>query len=161
MDTRYQHYSETCQQEENQTHTDFAFKQLVISREWSRHNTVRYATRVLGEVTQANDCVYVVDLVRKQYTCGHFQENDIPCGHAFSFILALGESPKSYLPVAFQISTWKTTYERNITPITLDDIPAFIYENPQFRVEPCHPSTKLRAPYGRPKRKRMTRGEQH
>ena len=161
METRYQRYSEACQQEGDQTHTDFAFKQLVISREWSRHNTVRYATRELGEVTQANDRVYIVDLARKRCTCGHFQENDIPCGHAFSFILALGESPKSYLPVTFQISTWKATYERNITPITLDDIPAFIHENPQLPVEPCFPPTKLRAPHGRPKRKRMTRGEQH
>ena len=28
-------------------------------------------------------------------------------------------------------------------------------------VQPCHPSTKLRTPQGRPKRKQMTRGQQH
>jgi len=33
METRYQHYSEACQQEQEQTHTNFAFDQLVISRE--------------------------------------------------------------------------------------------------------------------------------
>ena len=44
METRYQRYSEACQQGQEQTHTNFAFNQLVISREWSRRNTVRFAT---------------------------------------------------------------------------------------------------------------------
>ena len=70
--------------------------------EWSRSITVWYATGELGPVTQANDHVYIVALARKQYTYKQFQENDIPGGHAFDFILALGESPKSYLPVTFQ-----------------------------------------------------------
>lgn len=129
--------------------------------EWSRSITVWYATRELGQVTQANDRVYVVDLVRKQYTCKQFQENHIPGGHAFGFILAVGESPKSYLPVSFQISSWKTTYERNITSNALDDITGFIHESPQLSVKSCHPPTQLRAPHRRLKRKRMTRGEQH
>ena len=51
METRYQRYSKGCQQEQEQTHTIFAFDQLVISREWSRRNTVRFATRELGQVT--------------------------------------------------------------------------------------------------------------
>lgn len=163
MNTRYERYLATSSQVGIDLHSDFALQKLIISRNWSRHNTVRISDQYRAEVSQANDHTYIVDLSRKFCTCGHFQENDIPCGHAYSFILALHQSPRDYLPHMFTISTLKDTYCNNFPPISLKDLPNSsgpsqggglgvpYYTN-------CAPPTKLCAAQGRPQKKRMIRG---
>lgn len=88
-------------------------------------NTVRMSSQAKGEVNQANDRVYVVDLDLRTCGCGHLQEDGIPCGHACGRISELGKSPRDYVPEAFTIATWRNTYLTNLTPITLNDLSLF------------------------------------
>lgn len=47
-------------------------------------------------VSQTNDAVYVVDLANTTCNCGWFQENAIPCDHAFSRIFAITETSRLF-----------------------------------------------------------------
>lgn len=107
-----------------------------------------------GRVNQANDCVYIVDLEHHKCDCGHFQENDILCGHAFSCIYHLGQSPCDYVPAHFTVQTWKNTYLLNLEPITLDDLSQYAY----LPLPACIPPEKLRAPAGRSRTVHLTPG---
>lgn len=156
----------------NQKITDFALKKLAESQKWAAKNIVRMATEYRGEVSQANDRVYVVDLDTRRCDCGNFQENGIPCGHAFSCILSLKKSPRDYVPSVFSIETWKNTYTSNFHPVSLNNlerhpnapIQPFLLQSsadPELQPAPiplpqCNPPDKRRAPIGRPRIKRLT-----
>lgn len=93
------------------------------------------------KVTQVNSHMYIVDLQWKY--CGHFQERNLPFRYTFSFILVLEEPSKAYLPITFEIATWKATYEQNIPPVTLDYIRIFEHKNPYLVRQADHTPTKL------------------
>jgi hypothetical protein len=64
------------------------------------------ATELEGEVVQANNHVFLVNLATRTCTCGHFEENSIPCRHAFSLIRQLpNRSPRDYVPLFFTVTT--------------------------------------------------------
>lgn len=52
-------------------------------------NTIQISSRTSGIVTQSNHKSFITDLWFRTCTCGYFQENGIPCGHAFTLIYAL------------------------------------------------------------------------
>ena len=160
MNTRYQRFTIACRAEEDQLHTDFALTKLLESRQWASRNRVRIATRTTAEVIQANEKAYTVNLLEKICSCGHFQENGIPCGHAFSFIQTIHEAPRNYLPAYFQTTTWKNTYRHNIKPISLDMISNIEVNIPNLPDIDCAPPTKLRCLQGRPRNKRLLRSSQ-
>lgn len=81
------------------------------------------ASRTLREVTQANDRVYIVNLTDRICDCGHFQENGIPCGHAFTYIYALNHSPRDYVSHHFSVQTWRNTYLTNLQPVAIENLP--------------------------------------
>ena len=118
------------------------------------------ATEVEGEVQQANSQIFLVNLGHQICSCSHFQSNEIPCGHAFSLIhQRQNRSPRDYVPIFFLIRTWKETYCRNISPISLDDISTFlnpvIEENEENDIGEgllleIVPPTKERSRTGRP-----------
>lgn len=132
-----------------QKYTDFCLKHLNHSSKWAQKNVARVGDRLRAEVRQANDRVYVVDLERRWCDCGHFQENGIPCGHAFSFINALGESPRSYVPDHLTVAGWERTYRTNMRPVNIEDLAL---------AADCNPPTKRRALAGRPRTLRLTAG---
>ncbi|KAF8459704.1 hypothetical protein BDZ91DRAFT_741818 [Kalaharituber pfeilii] len=98
-------------------------------------------------------------MLMRSCTCGHFQENSIPCGHAFSFIYALQAktpkhpSPRSYVPYFFSNQAWKNTYEHNLKPILLSSLEYSPGNS-------CAAPTQERKIRGRPKLTRMTSGAQ-
>lgn len=160
MDLRYKRYLAACNTDLGQRYTDFAMKAILCSREWSKRNIVRIATRHLAEVIQGNDKSYTVNLGQKTCSCSHFQQNDIPCGHAYSFILALNCAPRDFMPTVFLITTWKNTYSQNIQPISLAEVDEIQAEH-HFNPGPiCHPPLKLRSAQGRPRNHRLVRGAQ-
>jgi len=110
MNIRYQRYNIVSVLNPNQGFTEFAMKTILNSREWSKRNTVRVATRTTAEVLQGNKKTYTVDLARKTCSCGHYQQNDIPCGHAYSIIIALNRAPRDYIPAVFSTTTLRNTY---------------------------------------------------
>lgn len=150
MSQRFKRHEIACiLLEKNQVYTDFCLQQLRNSERWAQKNTVRMASRVLGEVTQANDRVYIVNLADRICDCGHFQENGIPCGHAFTCIYALNQSPRDYVSHHFSVQTWKNTNLTNLQPVTIENLPVSNARQP--------PSLR-RAPAGRPRTLRLTAG---
>ena len=160
MDLQYKRYLAACNTDPGQRYTDFAIKAILSSRDWSKRNIVRIATRNLAEVIQGNDKSYTVNLGQKTCSCSHFQQNDIPCGHAYSFILALNCAPRNFMLTVFLISTWKNTYSQNIQPMRLAEVDEILAEQ-NFNPNPlCHPPQKLRSAQGRPRNHRIVRGVQ-
>ncbi|RPA94870.1 hypothetical protein L873DRAFT_1637837, partial [Choiromyces venosus 120613-1] len=63
-----------------------------------------------------------VNLEARTYTCGHYQENGIPCRHVLSSIHHIGHLANTYISDAFSITTLKNTYQSNFNPIILANI---------------------------------------
>ena len=64
-------------------HTPWCYQQLLNERKWAQANLVQVSSSTSGIVRQANGHTFIVDLITRTCTCGHFQENYIPCGHVF------------------------------------------------------------------------------
>ena len=156
MNQRAQRYQTACSQERQQHWSDFALGQLTISRSWTRRNTVNMANDRLFIVQQINNKQFIVNLEGRTCTCGHYQENGIPCGHALSSIHHIGQSANAYISDAFSITTLRNTYQSNFNPIVLANLDSFTL-NPQPVPHPCLSPSKLRAKFGRPKVNRATR----
>jgi len=155
MDLRYKRYLAACNTDQGQRYTDFAVKAILGSREWSKRNIVRIVTWNLAEVIQGNNKSYAVNLGQKTCSCSHFQQNDILCGHAYSFILVLNCAPRDFMPTIFLITTWKNTYRQNIQQITLVEVDEILAEH-DFNPGPlCHPPQKLRLAQGRLRNQRL------
>lgn len=161
MNQRFKRYTKACEQERDQLHTDFCLQQLQENARWAQRNIVQMASATEGVVTQSNNRVFLVDLESRQCDCGNFQKNGIPCSHAFSCIMDLQCSPRSYVPYVFSIVAWKSTYLSNISPISLEGIAAIdaLAEEDGIREVVEHP-TKERKAMGRPQVKRMAPGSQ-
>lgn len=150
MTQRFKQYERSIELlKSGQIYTDYCLKQLSNGERWAQKNVARMADRSIAEVTQANDRVYIVNLAERRCDCGHYQENGIPCGHAFSFIYALNEAPRTYVPIHFTLTTWRDTYLTNLQPINIEDL---------ILSTDCNPPTKRRAPAGRPRTVRLTAG---
>jgi len=113
----------------NTPYTDYCYKQLRTSRDWSLGNIVQHYSNVLALVTQTNQHSFRDDLESKTCTCGHFQENSIPCSHAFAFILNLQNhhahtpQPSHYISQHLRTTTWQATYKTNILLILANNLP--------------------------------------
>ena len=77
-----------------------------------------------------------------------YQENEVPCSHAYAFLLHLHRAPIDYFPSALSIQTWRQTYLENWKPVNIENL----------EDSPICPPTSRRLP-GRPKKKRAQRGE--
>lgn len=119
---RSRRFATACELVHNQTFTDFCQSQLQLSNEFSTWNTAQILSLRRGEVTDANELVYIVDLVAQTCECGQYQDNGIPCGHAYTFIRELGENPIHYVPRHFTAESWRKTYNTNMTAISLHDV---------------------------------------
>ena len=76
--------------------------------------------------------------------------NNIPCGHAVAFINKARGQPRDYIPAVFSLATYQETYSvANLLPVDTSELP----ESGE-----CGPPL-LRKPRGRPKEKRLRKGE--
>ncbi|KAF8461502.1 hypothetical protein BDZ91DRAFT_373700 [Kalaharituber pfeilii] len=165
MDQRFRRYTAACQRLPKHKLTPYGHQQLRSSQQWAQANTIQISSPISAIVTQNNNKVYIVDLHFRTCTCGHFQENYIPCGHAYTFIEALQTSaaqstrpsptPRDYIPYYFTTLGWMRTYERNLKPISLATLP------PTMSSGSCNaPLTRIRKSRGRLKTARMVPGSQ-
>jgi len=113
------------------------------------------ASNTLFMVQQINNKQFIVNLQAHTCTCGHYQENNIPCGHVLSSIHHMGQSAHTYISDFFSIATLKNTYQSNFNPVILANLDSFT-QNPQPAPAPCLSPTKLRAKAGQPKIVRAT-----
>lgn len=77
-----------------------------------------------------------------------YQENEVPCAHAYAFLLHLHRAPIDYFPSTLSVRTWQQTYLENWKPVSIENL----------EDTPISPPTSRRLP-GRPKKKRAQRGE--
>jgi len=110
MNCRFKRYIKVTQLGTgSQIHTEFGFQQLPNNQRWAMANSVVLSSLTSGLVTQSNHKTYVTNLHLRTCTCGHFQENGIPCGHAFTLIRSLQShipvhpNPRDYVPYYFTI----------------------------------------------------------
>lgn len=90
--------------------------------------------------------LFLRNLARQWCSCGHFQENGIPCRHAFSIIRQVqNHSPGDYIPQFFSLITWGTTFSTNLRPVSLEDLSQFNnLENNQGEGEVVEPIMECR-----------------
>jgi hypothetical protein len=88
-----------------QRYTDFALNRLAVSMEFRQHRKVQMSDKQHGIATSFSDAKFLVDLVACTCSCGRYQVNDIPCGHAGACIIKLQKD----LPLKF--SAYRSTYK--------------------------------------------------
>ncbi|RPA91295.1 hypothetical protein L873DRAFT_1714734, partial [Choiromyces venosus 120613-1] len=81
-------------------------------------------------------------------TCMRYQENEIPCAHAYAFLLHQQKSPINYFPSALSLQTWRQTYLENWKPISIENL----------EHHPISPPATCRLP-GSPKKKCAQHGD--
>ena len=59
---------------------------------------------------------------RKSCTCIRYQENEVPCAHAYAFLLYLHRAPIDYFPPTLSIQTWWRTYLENWKPVSIENL---------------------------------------
>jgi hypothetical protein len=82
-------------------YTEFALKIIAGSLENSHHRRVYLADHEHDKVHSFSGNNYFVDLTKPMCTCGRFQVNDIPCGHAIACLRRLNQAPRDYIPEFF------------------------------------------------------------
>ena len=152
----------------NRLHTDFANKIMRINDTWAESNTTSISSTSEGIITQSNHSTFTVNLRLRICSCGHFQENYIPCGHAVSFIRAVQATsqaslpnPRDYVPYCFTALAYRQTYASNFIAITLDHLETEVLQHhllaPQLHISA---PSRERAALGRPRTVRCTVGGQ-
>jgi hypothetical protein len=105
-----------------QRYTDFALNRLAESMEFTQHRKVQMSDEQHGIVTSFSDTKFLVDLVACTCTCGRYQVNDIPCGHAVACIIKLQKEPRNYIPEIFSLQKYLQTYNRNVLPVDTTEL---------------------------------------
>jgi hypothetical protein len=133
-----------------QLHTEFALERLKDSLKFAQQRRVLCQDRLHGSVVSFSGASYTVDLENASCTCGRFQVNNIPCGHAIALINKLNLQPRDFIPKYFLLTTYKQTYTENLVAVNIANL------TPSG--DDCYPP-HLRKPRGRPKEKRLRKGE--
>jgi hypothetical protein len=100
-------------------------------------------------VTSFSDTKFLVDLVACTCSCGRYQVNDIPCGHAVACIIKLQQEPRNYVPEIFILQKDLQTYNRNVLPVDITELEVSLH---------CRPPI-LKRLRGRLKERRIRKGE--
>ncbi|GAA0152628.1 hypothetical protein LIER_11060 [Lithospermum erythrorhizon] len=107
-----------------------------------------FITRASGsseyEVTSAKHS-FVVDMEKKQCSCGIWQLGGTPCVHAVCVYKARNKDPRKYVHKDFLLSTWFMAYNNYLQPLRG---PVFWTKNPYPAILP----PDMRVLPGRPKR---------
>ena len=137
--------------------TPFCLKKAGESREWAPEYICRGAGQGIVQIRgrEVNAKSYTVNLPARTCTCTHFQENSIPCSHAYAFILSLRERPDGYFPTILSTETWRSSYTENLQPVDITKI------DKAAETDLCRPPpTKLHlGKGGRKKKARMEAGQ--
>jgi len=64
------------------------------SLEFTQHRKVQMSDEQHGIITSFSGAKFLVDLVACTCTRGHYQVNNIPCGHAVAYIVKLQKEPR-------------------------------------------------------------------
>jgi len=93
-----------------QLSTNFALDVLKESLKFAQHRLVLRQDELHGSVLSYSKSRYFVNLAEHTCSCGRFQINDIPCGHAVALIYKLRGHPRDFIPRFFSLETYRDTY---------------------------------------------------
>jgi hypothetical protein len=102
MNTRFerkQTASALLDSDNGEIYTESALKILAESLENSQHRRAYLANHEHGQVHSFSGNNYFVDLTKLMCTCGRFQVNDIPCGHAIACLRRLNQAPRDHTSI--------------------------------------------------------------
>jgi len=138
--------------------TKYSASLLAQSMEFSNHRSLRMADPFCGSVLSFRGKWYAVDLQERTRSCGWFQYNDIPCGHAVAVIQGfhapVEEPPRSardFVAYNLTIAAFKATYVEAMPPVDIMGL------QPMDNF-PCHPPL-FKKNRERPQTNRLTAGE--
>jgi len=161
MSTRYEHHQQATIYTEQ--YTPYCLSSFNANRIEPRQYQVQIASPIedrIVENTPYGTRYHQVNLQTKSCTCYEYQNNDIPCTHAFALILRLNyQFPLVFLLQFCSVQTWWDTYLDNFHPIVFGPH----VSEPQAHTDseeelPCNaPHTRI--PRGQPKKVRYCRGE--
>jgi hypothetical protein len=150
--TRLQEARSTIQKYPVQLSTNFALDVLKESLKFAQHRLVLRQDELHGSVLSYSKSRFFVNLAEHTCSYGRFQFNDIPCGHAVALIYKLRGHPRDFIPRFFSLETYRDTYRENMRPVNINAIESLSLS------EMCL-APLLGRPRGRPKERRMRKGE--
>ena len=161
MDLRFRYLQEAEKYLDGAIITKYSAKKLEVSINFSNHRLIRYADPLHASVLSMSGKWYVVDLEARTCTCGHFQYDDIPCGHAVAVIQTYRNpdgaqarrSARDFVAFNLTLAAFRATYDGPAMP------PVEIATLAPQENEPCHAPLFKKA-RGRPQTARLTAGEQ-
>lgn len=131
-------------------YTPFCAGLVTKSRQWARTNQVQVSSPTQARVIGASGLIYLVDLGLGTCSCGRYQVNSVPCGHAMSFIFRQRLTLEPFLPRILSTAVWQEAFTTPLPPIDISIL------RPSTD-EPCWaPVTRI--PRGRPKKERIRAG---
>ena len=96
---------------------------------FSNHRRIQFADAIDASVLSFQRKWYVVDLLASTCTCGYFQYNDIPCGHAIAVIQeyhnpAGGQrhSAREFIPCNLTLEAFKAAYAEPMLPVQVEGL---------------------------------------
>lgn len=76
-------------------------------RNYVQSNTCQVSSSTTGRVVEPRGLICIVDTVERTCSCGRYQENGVPCGHALTLLSQLGMLITAYLPDTLTLQRWK------------------------------------------------------
>ena len=86
MDLRFRHLQELMSYGPTAVLTKYSSQLLQESLQHANHQIIRHADANNASVLSFSGRWYAVDLLVRTCSCGRFQCNNIPCGHAVAVI---------------------------------------------------------------------------
>ena len=159
MDLRFRRHQEGEKYDAGTVLTKYTVKLLEKYMSFSNHRRIQFADAMHASVLSFQGKWYVVDLLASTCTCGHFQYNDIPCGHAIAVIQEYRDpagdqrrSARDFIPYNLTLETFKAAYAEPMLPVEVEGL------EPQGDNDCRAPLFKKAR--GRPQTARLTAGEQ-
>jgi hypothetical protein len=88
----------------NVQYTAYAAKEVLEGRKWAQSNTVYLSSPYEARVVQIDGVIHLINLREATCTCGRYQRNGVPCGHAMAAIFRQGLGLDTFLPAILSIN---------------------------------------------------------
>ena len=102
--------------------TDYAQTLLDKNYQQSRRYHIKSADNGLAQVFVHDRTSHIVNLGKRSYTCGEFQEYCLPCRHAIAVYLHQTHNPCNYVDEYYSINYYRITYSMSIQPVREEDL---------------------------------------
>ena len=127
MDLRFRHRQDGERYDERTVLTKYTASWLEKSMAFSNHRRVQFLDGMHASVLSFQGKWYAVGLLTSTCTCGHFQYNDIPCGHAIVVIQTYRDpaggqrrSAREFITYNRRLDAFKATDTESMLPVDVE-----------------------------------------